>query len=136
MSGFEQERQAIEERLASNYTALPIRFENAPFRETSTAYCALFIRRGEGRQVTLGDGAQHHRWTGLIIVQVFYPEDTGTAAALQQATTIGDIFRRQEFSVSGSGLIRCRVPSIETVGVRNGWFQVNITTPYLRDKLV
>lgn len=136
MSGFEAERQAIESRLEANVTAIPIRYENIPFEETKDPYCAVFVRRGAGNQISLGDGAQLQRWAGVIIVQVFVPADTGTKPAAAYADMIAAVFNRQEFSVPGSGLIRCRVAHSETVGVRNGWFQINVTVPYRRDKIV
>lgn len=136
MSGFAAERQAIEARMAAAFTTIPVRYENAPFKEIQTAYCALFVRRGEGHQITLGPAPQLNRWAGLIIVQIFVPEDTGTQVVAGYADSIADVFRRQEFSVTGSGLIRCRVPSIQEVGTRNGWYQMNVTTPYIRDKSV
>jgi hypothetical protein len=136
MSGYADERQAIEARMASGFTTIPCRYENAPFREMVTAYCALFIRTGEGNQVTLGSTPQLHRWTGLIIVQIFVPEDTGTQAARGYADAIADVFRRQEFSAGASGLIRCRTPRIEPAGTRDGWYQLNVVTPYIRDKTV
>lgn len=136
MSGFADERRAIEERMAANFTAIPCRYENAPFQDLKTPYCALWVRRGEGRQITLGDTPQLQRWVGVIMVQVFVPVDTGTQAALQHADSIAAVFNRAEFSVANSGLIRCRVASLETVGDRNGWHQVNVTVPYQRDKIV
>ena len=136
MSGFAAERQAIEARLEANFTAMPIRFENAPAAETQDPYCALFIRRGEGHQITLGPSPQLQRWAGLIVVQVFVPEDTGTQVIADYADSIAAVFNRQELSTGASGLIRCRVARVDTIGTRNGWFQMNVTIPYIRDKSV
>ena len=134
MSGYADERRAIEARLAANFSAIPIRYENAPFQESDEAYCAVFVRRGQGHQITLGPAPQLNRWAGLIIVQVFVPEDTGTQAAAGYCDSIADVFRRQEFSAGSSGLIRCRVPNVETIGTKAGWFQMNVEVPYIRDK--
>lgn len=136
MSGFAAERQAIESRLAANFTAIPIQFENVPAPASKDPYCALFIRRGDGHQISLGPSPQLQRWAGLIIVQVFVPEDTGTQEIATHADNIAAVFNRQEFSSGASGLIRCRVAKVETIGVRNGWFQQNVTIPYSRDKSV
>lgn len=134
MSGYADERQAIEGRLAANFNTIPIRFENGPFQDVKTAYCAIFVLRGEGHQITLGNAPQLNRWAGLIVVQVFTPENTWTNLAAGYCDTIAGIFRRQEFSSGGSGLVRCRVPNVRTVGVKNGWFQMNVEVPYIRDK--
>lgn len=131
--GFDDERQAIEKRLGDNWATTPIKYENAPFKETQSPYVAVFVRRGEGLQASLGT-VPLRRWPGLIIVQIFVKAQTGTQTALAYANTIGAIFERQEFSAGASGLIRCRVASATIVGERHGWFQVNVTVPYHRDK--
>ena len=133
-AGFEDERVAIEQRFHDNWTATPIVWGNVTFKEQTAPYVALFILDGEGRQASLGTVALR-RWDGLIVVQVFTVEDTGTKLGRTYADTIGAIFDRAEFSYANSGLIRCRVPSVATVGVQNGWFQHNVSVPFIRDKV-
>lgn len=131
--GFDDERKAIEQRLGANWTTTPIKYENAPFKETQASHVAVFIRRGDGLQASLGT-APLRRWAGLIIVQIFVTLGTGTQTALAYASTIAAIFDRQEFSTGASGLIRCRVPAVAFVGEKQGWYQTNVTVPYIRDK--
>lgn len=133
MSGFKDAATAIESRMSTNWTTTPVKYESVPFRETVAAYAALFIRDGEGSQITLGTVATR-RWPGVIIVQVFVPQDSSIRTAREYADGIGAIFDRAQFSSGGSGVITCRVPSVEMIGVRNGWLQVNVTIPYHRDK--
>jgi hypothetical protein len=133
VTGFEDARNAIESRMAANWSTTPIRYENVPFKETADPYVALFIRDGEGIQASLGQVALR-RWPGLIVVQVFVLPDTGTKLAKTYAETIGAIFDRAEFAVPNGGSITCRIPSIAEVGVTNGWYQVNVTIPFIRDR--
>ncbi len=130
---FSDAAKAIESRLQTNWTTTPIKFENAPFTETASAYVALFLRDGEGTQISLGTPALR-RWPGVIIVQVFVPEDTATRVARGYADTIGAIYDRQQFSTDSSGVITCGVPSVQLIGTRDGWFQMNVSVPYHRDK--
>lgn len=130
---WEAERNAIESRLAANWTTTPIRYENVPFRETVGPYIALFILDGEGEQISLGTPALR-RWPGVIKIQVFVPQDTGTKLARTYADILGILFDRAQFSSGNSGTIRCRVPSILHVGVTNGWDQINVTIPFVRDR--
>ncbi len=130
---FEDAAKAVEGRLQTNWTATPIKFENVPFKETASAYIALFLKDGEGTQITLGSPALR-RWPGIIMVQVFVPERTGIQQARNYADGIGAIFDRQQFSQGNSGVFTCRIPSIEMVGVNQGWLQVNVTIPYHRDR--
>ncbi len=130
---FEDAAKAIESRLQANWSTTPIKFENAPFAETTSAYVALYIRDGEGNQVSLGTPALR-RWPGLIIVQVFVPENTGTRKAREYADDIGPIFDRVQFSSGGSGTITCRTPSIDVIGLKFGWWQVNVTVMFSRNR--
>lgn len=133
MSGFEDAAAAIEGRLAANWTTTPIKYEGVPYKEAAVDYVALFIRDGEGVQISLGSPAVR-RWPGLIILQVFVPEMTGTRKAREYADSLGAIFDRVDFSSGNSGLITCRTPSIEVIGVRDGWCQVNVTVPFRRNR--
>ena len=130
---FADERKAIESRLAAAWTTTPIRYENVPFGATSSPYVALFVIDGEGQQISLGTPALR-RWVGIIMIQVFVPQDTGTQLAKGYADTIGAIFDRAQFSSGNSGTIRCRVPSIQSIGIQNGWHQINVSIPFIRDK--
>ena len=132
---FADERQAIETRFALNFTALPIRYEGQRFEMPSAGgFVALKIRNGTGRQISTGSPPLH-RYTGTIVVDVFVPEDTGTATARIHADKIDQIFRRAQFSAGNSGTILCRTPSISTVGVDSGWFQLSVNVPYQRDSI-
>ena len=124
---------AIESRLQANWSTTPIRFENVPFVETSDPYIALFVLDGEGKQISLGTPAVR-RWPSVIKMQVFVQEATGTKLSRAYADSLGAIFDRAQFSAGASGIIRCGIPSIMHVGVTNGWDQVNVTIPLIRDK--
>ncbi len=129
----ESAAKAIETRLQANWSTTPIKYENAPFPEPTAAYVALFIRDGEGNQISLGSPAVR-RWPGLIILQIFVPADTGTRKALEYADDLGPIFDRVQFSDGESGTITCRTPSTQIIGSRHGWQQVNVTIGFHRDK--
>lgn len=133
MSGFEDEAKAIEIRLTTNWTTTPIRYVNAPFKETDQPYVALFVLDGDGHQISLGPVALR-RWVGIIVIQIFVPQDSGSRVAKTYATTLAAIFDRVEFSTDASGLIRCRVPALREVGIINGWYQLNVEVPFIRDK--
>lgn len=136
MSGFSDERQAIEERFNTNWgTTSPVKWENVEFvQPQNTAWVALRIMSGEGKQVTLqGPTDGMNRWQGSIVIEVNAPGASGTEAAKTLADTAAGIFRRQNFSQGSSGLIRCRIPWIDQVGVNEaGWYQLNVICPYTR----
>lgn len=129
----EDARQAIEARAAANWTTTPIRFENVPFQESAAPYMALFILDGDGVQISLGTPAVR-RWSGVILMQIFVQPDSGTKLARTYADSLGAIFDGQQFSAGDSGTIRTGIPSIRPIGIQHGWYQVNVTIPFIRDK--
>lgn len=132
-------RIAIETRLATSFTAAPIHFwsANIPYKATAgQKYIALKVSESEDAfQASLGEGPQMHRYHGTIIVQIFTPEDKGSKDADDIADLIDPIFRRAQFSFGTSGTITCRTPNKHTVGVRLGWYQVNVNIMFKRDKI-
>ena len=131
---FEDTRKAIEVRFKTAWgTTTPIRFENAPAIDGINPFVALTILDGEGEQISLGTPALR-RWVGLIVIQIFVKADTGTQQARAYATQAGAVFDRAEFSSGNSGTIRSRIPSVRAIGVRDGWYQLNVSVPFIRDR--
>lgn len=135
-SGFADERRAIEATFSAAYSTTTVKYENVSFNKPNTAWVALTVLSTEAKRITLGDNTQLHRFPGMIVVNIFTPEDKGTQEAREIADTISDIFRDAQFSAGSSGLITCRTPSLDSVGTRDGWYQLNVITPFHRDKLV
>jgi hypothetical protein len=129
------ERAAIESRLATNWSTTPIRWDNVPFPEQTSAYVVCDILDGEGNQISLGD-TPRLRYVNLLILRLFVPEATGTATARTYADQLGAIFSRVTLPLSDGGWLRCRVASPRTIGVRAGWHQTNITIPFFREEKV
>jgi hypothetical protein len=132
---FADERRAIEARFAANFSTLPVAYENVPFAQpASGGFVRLTIRPAGARQASTGSSPLQ-RYAGLIVADIFVPENTGTATARAHADTVEAIFRQAQFSAGNSGTITCRTPSIEAVGVRDGWFQLSVSVPYQRDRI-
>jgi hypothetical protein len=132
---FADERAAIEGRFSSQYgNTTPIQYENVKFTRPATSWVRLQIVNGEGDRISLGDNPQIFRSEGVIVVTIFTQEDTGTKEARELADVVDGIFREAVFSSGNSGLIRCRVPRIEPIGTREGWYQLQVLTEYIRDK--
>ncbi|MEM7444292.1 MAG: phage tail terminator-like protein [Pseudomonadota bacterium] len=111
----------------------PVAWPNHGFAVPSGApWVRLTIVDGEARQASLGSpGANLHRHTGVIMVQVFVPIDSGTRTARELADEAAEIFRHQRFDA-----IRCDVPSVREIGPDDVWFQVNMSCPFRRDELL
>lgn len=131
--GWESERKAIESRFATNWTTTPIKYEGAPFAEQHGPHVALFIRHGDRSQVSLGTNPTI-RSVSVIIVQIFVLRETGTALAKTYADSIAAIFERAQFMTTDSNLISCQTASIEQADETEGFYQMNVSIPYMRDE--
>lgn len=63
--------------------------------------------------------------TGLVIIQLFTPENKGTKAAKELADSLGN--HLQYYS---DGRLELNTPSGREVGALNGFYQYNVTVPY------
>ncbi len=132
---FADERLAIERRFAANYVGTVVKYENVPFVQPSTAWVSLHLLSGEGRQVSVGAARSLHRYVGVVQVDIYIPEDGGTAQSRTIADTVEAIFRGQQISAGSSGTIIFRTPFYVPHGIEAGWYRATVSTTYQRDRL-
>jgi len=126
---YSAERIAIETRFANAWgTTTPIAYENVPFTPPAETYVRLTILTGEERQASMGD-APLYRHAGVIDVGIFAPIGSAAKSVAILADTIAEIFRGMQFAG-----ITCRAPSVRSLGVQEGRYQVNVSVPFQRDE--
>jgi hypothetical protein len=141
---FVDTRSALEQRFKLNWTRTPIKWQNVRFEVPADVsnnpqpYVAFTLRGGEGADITLGSMNPWYRWSGLIIVSVFVPENVGMGLVTLYADLIKKIFLDppRDFQYLQSGVIRLLVPQAVEIGIVAGWCQTNILTAYRRDAQV
>jgi len=141
MGDFLDERTAFISRFQTAWgTTTPVRWENAPWvQPVAVPWVAFFLRSGAGQQASINTRPLH-RFAGVVMVQVFVPEETGEVRAHTLADQIAAVFRTSDghgaqFTAGTQGQITCRTPYAETVPARDGWFQMNVVVPYIREKV-
>jgi len=128
MGTFQDIRQAIEARMASNWTTTPIAYDNVAYTPTpATPFVRLLIEEVDSKQVSMST-TPCHRFTGLIVVMIFVAINTGTNTVRGYADTIAGIFRNADFSN-----IKCQSPRIIRVGDIGEWYQVSVITDFYKD---
>lgn len=138
---FVDERKAFEIRFNTGWTTTPIKWESVPFDPPVDAtgnprpYVAFNLRRNEGSDITLGSDSRWYRWTGVVIIEIFIPENRGPNLLDTYAESIKNIWLTtpREFQYGNSGIIRPGVPYILYVGNISGWEKSNVNVPYRRD---
>lgn len=109
----------------------PIAWPNVDFNQPATAWVRFNIIYGDSQQTDFGGSLHNERTSGVVIIQVFTPLNQGDAEALGLADDVANIFRNW----CGTN-IRCRTPAIKDIGNDGfGWYQVNVSIPFIYDEL-
>ena len=123
---FNNERLAIEDRFEEHWKDTSIAWPNVAFdMPNNEDWVKITILNGSSSYRAINNSKRH---TGIIVVQLFTPIDSGTSIIRKHADTVVSIFDGKQFSD-----VVCDVASIETVGTNDIWHQVNVTIPYWRD---
>ena len=145
-------QHAVESRLATNYTDLPIQYDGmkgplvsgvVSSPPPSTGYVLVEIWDGISNPASLGESPKLRRQTGTIFVSIFTPVGDGTTEARKQADLIAAVFRDAEFVYSGTR-VYCREPYFSRLGEKNNrvmgdsvtWFLFQVAIPYFADSFV
>ena len=100
------------------------------------SWVRLSIIESDTRQTEIGHPDAQVRELGLIIVQVFTKTDKGDGLGLILADQVATVFRRKKVTYTNGRAI-FRSPQVRVIGpsADQDWFQVNVSTPYVRDTL-
>ena len=130
MGEYQTIRQAIESRLAANWTTTDIAWDNVAYTPTAeTPFIRLIIDEVDSRQITLGTDSPCHRITGLIHIMVLVPTNTGTNTARGYCDSLASIFRNADFSG-----IKCQSPRIRRIGDIGEHYQYSVLIPFYTDQ--
>lgn len=138
---FVDTRSALEQRFKLNWTRTPIKWANVRFeppKDTANnpmPYVSFVLRSNGGEDITLGSYNPWYRWSGLIIISVYVPENLGMSTLTLYSDLIKKIYLDppRDFQYLQSGVIRLLVPSVVEVGITAGWCQNNVMIPFRRD---
>lgn len=127
---FANERNVIEVKFKDGWSNLtnppPVAYENVNFTmPVDSPWVRLNILNGASGYRAINN---LKRWTGVIIVQIFVPSGSGTKKARVYADEAATIFDSKRFND-----IVCNVASINSIGVNNAFYQMNVSIPFWRD---
>tara|TARA_B100000700_G_scaffold189815_1_gene209176 strand:- start:43103 stop:43501 length:399 start_codon:yes stop_codon:yes gene_type:complete len=127
---FDEIRIATESRLAS-WDGVPVAYDGVPNGpivqaaiDAGEAWVRLTIQHGDSRTAGLGSTPEVRR-PGLIQCQVFTPDNQGSAEAYQIADSLA-----AQLQYYRSGALETLAASVQRVGPSNGWYQINVSTPF------
>ena len=109
----------------------PVAYENVPFEPGNTDWVRLTVINGEGQTHGMLGTDGSVRDTGMVSLQVFVPEGTGTKTSRALIDAFIAIFEHARFNA-----ITTYSATVTPVGARNGWHQTNVTVPLRRTRNV
>lgn len=139
VNSYSTERQAIETRFNNLFDTLsvPVQYDNVKGLQSggdlieNTNRLPYWVRHSiigaDARQVEVTN--ERTRIFGLIVVNVFAKEDTGSAKAREIADQIFNIYDGALFDG-----IQCQATRLNQTPPFNGWFQMTLTTEYYWDR--
>lgn len=129
-------------------SATPIEWPNVAFQPTEgSPYVSVTIAEAPATLTASLGYIPLIRYYGEVIVRVYTPEDRtgsgdagGPGEARQLAGNAAALFRNAtgqgiQIQTGESGQITFRKPAFLPMGVDNGWYQIQVVVPYLRNAI-
>lgn len=127
--GFFSSTSAIEQYFSTTWTYTPVAWENVQFDATNLDEWVRFVdQNASGNRAALGNNPLY-RYRGIVTVQIFVKPNVGQKRVSDLIDNLTTLFRDQVISGVNFG-----VPHPTKIGIRDGWYQVNVLCPYYRDE--
>lgn len=113
--------------------AMPNRDFDPPKPDSGKTWGRLTIQQGNGFLLEISGPLRQERFPGLAVVQLFAPSNQGDRGVLALADSLMAVLRRRRVSFT-NGSVLFRTPYARAIGNgSDGWYQVNVTAPFIRD---
>ena len=123
---YDDARRILTQRMSDMWVDTPVAWPNGSPISGVDSWVRFAVVPGLLEKTSIGSDVQHYRLSGYVAVQVFVPAGSGDGEAGRMAWEVGEVFRGY-----GSGGVRCSDPEFRPVGVSDGWYQINVTVPFV-----
>jgi hypothetical protein len=125
--------EAIAAQISSTWSNYATIFaENQPEdRPTTTIWTRWSIRAGDNS--TVDCTGLMEREVGLIVFQVFTPENGGSLPSAKLRDKVAAMFNLKRLATSDGGVIRCQRATRVYVGKQDGWLQHSVSVKFVAD---
>ena len=125
---FEALRASIETKFALEWgVTTEIAWENISYEPDNAPWVRLTVGTGVGYTLGIDGTLPTVRDTGVIMLQIFTPEGTGTKVNKELLDTALPIYEHTRFD----GIL-VYTATVTQAGISNGWYQTNVTFPFRR----
>lgn len=119
---------------AAAHASIPVEIENQKFTQpTNSSWVSFHLRWFHSARASIGTSNRFKRHEGMVIVEVFVKEDTGTATMYSICKTIEDTFDEAHFALSDGSYVTCHVPKVKIHGLQDGFFVAQVMTEFCLD---
>ncbi len=115
------------------FPAVPVMYENNRFAQPKTAWAAFEIMEVSSTRAAVGTVKRFKRETGMIVVCIYVPENTGTKAGLQMLDKAIDIFEDRIIPLPDGESVTFYAGKTDKGGLKNGYYEMTALIPYRRD---
>ncbi len=116
------------DRLLANlpigYSTATVKQPNAPFTLPTSKWLECSVANGTTDNVAYAGAWK--RTNGTFVININYKPETGDRTQLQDAETLKALFENTNF-----GNTKTQECSIQTAGVVDGWYNVQVITQYI-----
>lgn len=119
----------IESHFSNNWVETPVVHQNIAYNELNE-FIQLTILSGTRVQASLGCNNNTYRTTGVLIIQIFTPKDTGTKRALDIVDLLITFLQSKVI-----GTVNFKTPYISFQNIVDSFYQVNLTCPFYVDNI-
>ena len=130
---FNEQRQSILEKLEAEWdkNTYPLEMPNTKIEQQPTGpWCRASVLNADTNPASVT--TKMTRTDGILVLQCFERDGMGTAATAKMGDALAAIFNHLTLTVA-SGIIVFRTVNTQTIGVQDGWHQVNAVVRFRAD---
>jgi len=113
--------------MATNWSATDVAYNNVDYVPGNGPWVRFTVLTGNGETLGLQGSTVYVRDRGLVSLQVFVKDATGTSEAFGIVDSFLALFEHSRFY----GILTY-TGSVQVIGNNNGWHQTNVTIPFRR----
>ncbi len=125
----------LDAAMAANYPAVPVKYENAEFRQPKTMWMEFGLMEVTNPvRASTGTRTRFQRHYELVAMVINIPENTGTREGSLLAEYVKNLFEDQNVALPSNEALSFKVGKITPNGLVNGFYQLVVTIPLWRDE--
>jgi hypothetical protein len=122
-------------RWALDNPLLPIRYENRKFAQpANNMWGSICVNETGRKRVSIGTQRRFVRVMGVIVVEVFAPEDSGSRNLRLVADKAAQYLEEKNFSLGSAAHVTTLVCSRRYDELPSGWARISLLTPFWFDE--